>query len=106
LRKRTRSTQTSSSSISRTWSTTAANRRRAKNVRTGIDRARQGGAEVFVRCDLELLYADLQAVGLAGLQGIILPKVTSVAQIREAEDILTHFESERGVPCKPDSCTR
>jgi citrate lyase subunit beta/citryl-CoA lyase len=68
-----------------------------ENVRSGIDRARQGGAEVFVRCDLELLYADLQASVWRGLQGIILPKVTSVAQIREAEDILTHFESERGV---------
>jgi len=68
-----------------------------ENVRSGIDRARQGGAEVFVRCDLELLYADLQASVWRGLQGIILPKVTSVAQIREAEEILTHFESERGV---------
>jgi citrate lyase subunit beta/citryl-CoA lyase len=68
-----------------------------ENVRSGIERARQGGAEVFVRCDLELLYADLQASVWRGLQGIILPKVTSVAQIREAEEILTHFESERGV---------
>ncbi len=68
-----------------------------ENVRSGIERARQGGAEVFVRCDLELLYADLQASVWRGLQGIILPKVTSVAQVREAEEILTHFESERGV---------
>ncbi len=68
-----------------------------ENVRSGIERARQRGAEVFVRCDLELLYADLQASVWRGLQGIILPKVTSVAQIREAEEILTHFESERGV---------
>jgi citrate lyase subunit beta/citryl-CoA lyase len=68
-----------------------------ENIRQGIDRARQGGAEVFVRCDLELLYADLQAAVWRGLQGIILPKVTTVAQIREAEDILAHFESERGV---------
>jgi citrate lyase subunit beta/citryl-CoA lyase len=68
-----------------------------ENVRGGIERARQGGAEVFVRCDLELLYADLQASVWRGLQGIILPKVTTVSQIREAEDILAHFESERGV---------
>src|SRR5260370_5704179 len=67
------------------------------NVRAGIDRARQGGAEVFVRCDLELLYADLQASVWRGLQGIILPKVTTVAQIREAEETLAHFESERGI---------
>ena len=68
-----------------------------ENVGTGIDRARQGGAEVFVRCDLELLYADLHAAVWRGLQGIILPKVTRVAQIREAEEILEQFESERGV---------
>jgi citrate lyase subunit beta/citryl-CoA lyase len=68
-----------------------------ENIRAGIERARQGGAEVFVRCDLELLYADLQACVWRGLQGIILPKVTSVAQIHEAEDVLAHFESERGV---------
>ena len=68
-----------------------------ENVRAGIDRARQGGAEVFVRCDLELLYADLQASVWRGLQGIILPKVTTVAKIREAEETLAHFESERGI---------
>jgi citrate lyase subunit beta/citryl-CoA lyase len=67
------------------------------NVRYGIERARQGGAEVFVRCDLELLYADLEASVWRGLQGIILPKVTTVEQIREAEDTLAHFEAERGV---------
>jgi citrate lyase beta subunit len=31
------------------------------------------------------------------LQGIILPKVTSVAQIHEAEEILAFFEAARGV---------
>ena len=67
------------------------------NIRAGIDRARQGGAEVFVRCDLGLLYADLDASVWRGLQGVVLPKVTAVAQIREAEELLAHFENERGV---------
>jgi citrate lyase subunit beta/citryl-CoA lyase len=67
------------------------------NIPAGIERARQGGAEVFVRCDLELLYADLEASVWRGLQGIMLPKVTSVAQIRDAEEVLGHFEAERGV---------
>jgi citrate lyase subunit beta/citryl-CoA lyase len=66
-------------------------------IRAGIERARQGGAEVFVRCDLELLYADLEASVWRGLQGIMLPKVESVEQIREAEEVLAHFEMERGV---------
>src|SRR5579864_9176899 len=67
------------------------------NVRDGIERARRGGAEVFVRCDLELLYADLEASVWRGLQGVVLPKVSTVAQIREAEEVLGHFETERGV---------
>jgi len=67
------------------------------NMQHGIERARQGGAEVFVRCDLELLYVDLEASVWRGLQGIILPKVMTVEQIREAEDTLAHFEAERGV---------
>ena len=75
------------------------------NIRAGIDRARQGGAEVFVRCDLELLYADLDASVWRGLQGVVLPKVTAVAQIREAEEILAHFENERA-SCRPGSCTK
>jgi citrate lyase subunit beta/citryl-CoA lyase len=67
------------------------------NIRSGIDTARRGGAEVFVRCDLELLYADLEASVWRGLQGIVLPKVTSVAQIQEADELLGQFERERGV---------
>jgi citrate lyase subunit beta/citryl-CoA lyase len=68
-----------------------------RNLPKGIERAREGGAEVFVRCDLELMYADLEASVWRGLQGVVLPKVSSAAQIHEAEDILAHFESERGV---------
>jgi len=66
-------------------------------VREGIDHARRGGAEVFVRCDLELLYADLEASVWRGLAGIVLPKVNSVAQVREAEATLALFEAQRGV---------
>lgn len=67
------------------------------NVKAGIEWARRGGAEVFVRCDLELLYADLQAAVWRGLQGVILPKVVSVDQVREADELLAQFEAERGV---------
>ncbi len=67
------------------------------NIQNGIDHARKGGAEVFVRCDAELLYADLEASVWRGLQGIILPKATSMEQVREAEATLAYFEAERGV---------
>src|SRR5438094_170236 len=48
------------------------------NIREGIGLARSSGAEVFVRCDLELLYADLEASVWLGLTGIVLPKVSKV----------------------------
>ncbi|MDQ6673803.1 MAG: aldolase/citrate lyase family protein [Chloroflexota bacterium] len=66
-------------------------------IQHGVEQARRGGSEVFVRCDLELLYADLQAAVWRGLQGIILPKVDSVDQVHQAEDLLAHFEAARGV---------
>src|SRR5687767_11279727 len=43
------------------------------------------GAEVFVRADIELLYADLHAAVWRGLSGVMLPGVTSVAQVQEAD---------------------
>ncbi len=68
-----------------------------ENIRDGIGMAHQAGAEVFVRCDLELLYADLQASVWRGLTGVILPKVNVVEQVQEAEALLAQFEAERGV---------
>jgi citrate lyase subunit beta / citryl-CoA lyase len=65
-------------------------------VRDGIDAARSGGAEVFVRCDLELLYADLEASVWRGLEGIMLPKVTRVEEVIEAEETLASFELAHG----------
>jgi citrate lyase subunit beta/citryl-CoA lyase len=66
-------------------------------IKDAIPNARHGGAEVFVRCDLELLYADLEASVWRGLDGIILPKVSRVEQIQDAEVTLAHFEFDRGV---------
>jgi len=66
-------------------------------VKDGIEAARRGGAEVFVRCDLELLYADLEASIWRGIEGIMLPKVTRVEEVKSAEETLTQFELKRGV---------
>jgi citrate lyase subunit beta / citryl-CoA lyase len=65
-------------------------------IKDGVEAARRGGSEVFVRCDLDLLYSDLDASVWRGLEGIILPKVTSVAQIQMADETLSRFELERG----------
>jgi citrate lyase subunit beta/citryl-CoA lyase len=66
-------------------------------IKDAIAEARRGGAEVFVRCDLELLFADLEASVWYGLDGVILPKVTSAAQVEEADALAAQFEIERGV---------
>ncbi len=71
-------------------------------VRESVGKMRNAGSEVFVRADIELMYADLDASVWRGLSGIVLPGVTRVEQVREADAILSEFESERGV-VKPPS---
>ena len=71
------------------------------NIRDAIGIMRDAGSEVFVRCDPELLYADMAASIWRGLSGVILPGLTSAAQIVEADSILSQFESERGIVKPP-----
>jgi citrate lyase subunit beta / citryl-CoA lyase len=59
------------------------------------------GAEVFVRVDIELLYADLYASVWRGLSGVMLSGVTSVAQVQEADSLLGALQAERGVVRPP-----
>lgn len=72
-----------------------------ENIRDAIGVMRDAGSEVFVRCDPELLYADMAASVWRGLSGVILPGLTSTGQIVEADSILSQFESERGVVRPP-----
>lgn len=66
-------------------------------LREAIPRMCAQGAEVFVRSDLDLLYADLHAAVWRGLSGVMLPGVTSVAQVQEADGLLGQLQAERGV---------
>jgi len=68
-----------------------------ERVKAAIATVAQGGAEVFVRPDIELLHADLRASIWHGLTGVVLPKVKSAAQVREAEAVIEQFEAERGL---------
>ncbi len=70
-------------------------------VRGAIETMRDAGAEVFVRSDVDLMYADLDASVWRGLSGVVLPGVTSVEQVRAADEILSQFEAERGVVKPP-----
>ena len=72
-----------------------------ENIHDAISIMRDAGSEVFVRCDPELLYADITASVWRGLSGVVLPGLTSAAQIIEADSILSQFESERGVVRPP-----
>ncbi len=70
-------------------------------LRDAIPQMCEQGAEVFVRCDVELLYADLHAAVWKGLSGVMLPGVTSVDQVREADDLIGALQDERGVVKPP-----
>lgn len=59
------------------------------------------GAEVFVRADIELLFADLHAAIWKGLSGVMLPGVTHVEQVQEADNLIAKLQSERGVVKPP-----
>ncbi len=71
------------------------------NVRGAVGKMREAGSEVFVRSDVELLYADLEASVWRGLSGVVLPGVESADTVREADALLTEFEAERGVVRPP-----
>src|SRR5262245_28696273 len=59
-----------------------------QRIRELIPRMCAQGAEVFVRIDVELLYADLHAAVWRGLSGVMLPGVTGVAHVQEADSLL------------------
>ena len=70
-------------------------------VRETIPHLCAQGAEVFVRADIELLYADLHASVWRGLSGVMLPGVTSMAQVQEVDSLLMALQAERGVVKPP-----
>lgn len=66
-------------------------------IKEAIALAGQGAAEVFVRVNKPFLYADMDAAVWPGLQGIMLPAVTSAADVEAAGEILTTLERQRGL---------
>jgi citrate lyase subunit beta/citryl-CoA lyase len=70
-------------------------------IRDAIPQLCKQGAEVFVRVDLDLLYADLQASVWRGLSGVMLPGVTSIEQVQSADSLLGTLQAERGVVKPP-----
>lgn len=63
-----------------------------------IGRARLGGAEVFVRIDRAVAYADIKAAARPGLSGVVLPNPESAREVEEVDGILREREREEGIP--------
>jgi citrate lyase subunit beta/citryl-CoA lyase len=63
-----------------------------------IESARRGGAEVFVRIDKSVAYADIKASAIPGLTGVILPNPESATDIDEVATILHERERKVGLP--------
>lgn len=72
-----------------------------ERIRDAIPQLCERGSEVFVRADIELLYADLHAAVWRGLSGVMLPGVTRVEQVQEADSLLGVLQAERGVVKPP-----
>ena len=66
-------------------------------AKSAIASASRSSADVFVQVDKELLYADLRACVWPGLAGIVLPRLETVEEVREADQLLSQMESERGL---------
>ena len=48
--------------------------------------------------DSELLYADLRACIGPELTGVVVSHLESVAQVEEADSLISKLEDERGIP--------
>ncbi len=55
------------------------------------------GVGAFVTIDAELAYADLHAAVWPGLDGVVVSRAESSAQIREIDDLITRLEEARGL---------
>ena len=68
-----------------------------ERVKGAIPALESGGTEIFVQIDSELLYADLHACVWPGLNGVVVSRAESPAQIIEIAALLARLESERGL---------
>jgi len=67
-------------------------------LREAIQTARKGGAEVFVRSDRDVAYADVAAAASLGLTGIMLAGAETAAHVEEVAAALSERERVEGIP--------
>ena len=75
----------------------AAKSRARDAVKAAIPVAGRGGAEVFVRLNKSLAYADIEASAWPGLKGIVFTGVETAAEVEETATTLAEFEKRRGM---------
>lgn len=66
-------------------------------IKAAIPLAARGGAEVFVRINKALAYADIAASAWPGLKGIVLPGAETAADVEDIATTLAACEKERGI---------
>ena len=72
------------------------------NVKAAIPVAARGGAEVFVRLNKELAYADIMASAWPGLTGVVLTGAETAADVEE----ILHPALRREPGVRSSSCVR
>lgn len=69
-----------------------------KIVKDVIPIVNKGGAEIQVRINREFEEEDLDAVVIAGLTSVVIPKCESAEEIKHIDKLVTQLEKERGFP--------
>jgi citrate lyase subunit beta/citryl-CoA lyase len=69
-----------------------------KMIREDIPIVRKGGAEVQVRINRDFEEEDLDAIVIAGLTSVMIPKCESGEEIRRIDRLVAQLEKERGLP--------
>jgi citrate lyase subunit beta/citryl-CoA lyase len=67
------------------------------SIKAALPMAARGGAEVFVRINKALAYADIAASAWPGLSGVVLTGAETGADVEEIAATLTEFERDRGI---------
>jgi citrate lyase subunit beta/citryl-CoA lyase len=67
------------------------------NIKAALPIAARGGAEVFVRLNKALAYADIVAAAWPGLSGVVLTGAETAADVEEIAATLAVAEKERGI---------
>jgi citrate lyase subunit beta/citryl-CoA lyase len=67
-------------------------------MRESIEKAKKGGASVYIRINKPFVDADLPYAVWPGVDRIMLPKTETIEELQHAHEIILRLEKERGIP--------